>query len=439
MRRLLPALIAFFVGVSAHAQTISALPPASGPLSGSEFVPIVQNGVTKRATSDLFLGTTYNPNSVAITGGTISGVTLAATSVTSTPAASTFGRAWNSTQSGPAGSVAGANSAYAFGGQAGFSYNYFNGSDAANVTGTNPTYAALVSIGLLTGGSTSQGTKIGLNVQLDHDVASSPSAPRDHIALNSWAYGEVSDGGTGTTAMTAAGSLFGTGFGAQARSGAVNLFTVSGGEVDTQMETGSSSYTRMGWSSVDGGQVQGSSVYDTAFEVGSAGGPGWKNGFLLSSLHGSAPLSSGGCAFCTDGVSQTIATGMDLSAYTITGNFLAGPGFSVSGTGVVSALTGGAGGYKIGTKQFAKDDGSFVYLYCEGGTIQCLSMAPAASYYDSDVQNFRSQGGTQYAAFSGSGFNLALGVYSSGASNGVTCSGSPTSSFASTGGIVTHC
>jgi len=48
-------------------------------------------------------------------------------------------------------------------------------------------------------------------------------------------------------------------------------------------------------------------------------------------------------------------------------------------------------------------------------------------------------GGTEIERISSSGIILESGAYFSGATAGVTCSGSPTASFASTNGIVTHC
>jgi hypothetical protein len=48
-------------------------------------------------------------------------------------------------------------------------------------------------------------------------------------------------------------------------------------------------------------------------------------------------------------------------------------------------------------------------------------------------------GGTEIERITSSGIILEGGAYFSGATSGVTCSGSPTGSFASTNGIVTHC
>lgn len=65
---------------------ISGLPAATIPLAGTELVPIVQSGVTKKAavvdfTNRLNLGTiaTQNANSVTVTGGSINGTTVGAT------------------------------------------------------------------------------------------------------------------------------------------------------------------------------------------------------------------------------------------------------------------------------------------------------------------------------------------------------------------------
>jgi hypothetical protein len=111
---------------------------------------------------------------------------------------------------------------------------------------------------------------------------------------------------------------------------------VAGVEADSRIDSGSSAAWQFGVGSVKTGTGAGT-LLDAAYEVGGAVGS-WKNGLLLNSGHSQPPLTTGGCVICTDGVAETIATGMDLSAYTISGNFLKGPGFAVSGTGAVSGI-----------------------------------------------------------------------------------------------------
>lgn len=83
MRNILALLIASSLTVPASAQiAISSLPSAVTPLSGTEVVPIVQGGVTKKV-SATNLAATGTVTSVAVSGGT-TGLTVSGSPVTST-------------------------------------------------------------------------------------------------------------------------------------------------------------------------------------------------------------------------------------------------------------------------------------------------------------------------------------------------------------------
>lgn len=230
--------------------------------------------------------------------------------------------------------------------QASFLYNSICATDALNVTSGSPPYTYGFNVGLLTGGTNSQGTKVAFGATINHNVASTPSAGRDHIAGQFIAAASAGDGGTNTSSG-AAGTNYSVGLVSQLNSGATNLFVTSAGEADCFINTGASAANRWCWSIVDGGNLQGAQS-DAAVEIGSAGGPGFKTALYLDKTHGSNPLSTTGCVICTDGNAATITTGIDLSAYTISGNFLKGPGgFVVDGGanigGVVTlAMTGNA-------------------------------------------------------------------------------------------------
>lgn len=72
-------------------------------------------------------------------------------------------------------------------------------------------------------------------------------------------------------------------------------------------------------------------------------------------------------------------------------------------------------------------------------SIQLGQSGDPTNYYKQTTHEFSSLTGTAYAFISSGGMSLSSGVYSIGAGTGVSCSGSPTGSFASVGGIVTHC
>jgi hypothetical protein len=223
-----------------------------------------------------------------------------------------------------------------------------------------------------TGGALEAGAKVALKAFLQHSVATPTNANKgDHGAIEATAYGTANDGGT---ALVPAGTLYGMSSAGISDSGATFLAVVSGGEIHADMRTGSSAAHRWGWSMVSAGDgtTGHGSVSEGAIELGgSPGSPAssWNVALLLDGFHGGPALSSTGCVICVAD-SENIATGMDLSTYTISGNFLKGPSdnFHVTGAGALKAAS-----------------------------------------------------------------------FAAGASAGVTCSGTPTSSFASVNGIVTHC
>ncbi len=117
-----------------------------------------------------------------------------------------------------------------------------------------------------------------------------------------------------------------------------------GYESDVYTGPGTSLASRGGFSAVGLGYARGT-TFDAAFAAAAhTTAAAWMDALLLTNYSGSAPLATTGCVICTDGSADTIATGMDLSSYTITGNFLKSPGsgFVVTGTGttIINAAAG---------------------------------------------------------------------------------------------------
>lgn len=190
------------------------------------------------------------------------------------------------------------------------------------------------------GGSNSSGTSVALETMLDRTAADSARAWQvgyDDVSAVFTARSSSPNGGTDTS-TGAAGTLFGISPVAQANAGATNLLEVSGMEVDVGIYTGGSSRYKFGASIVDIGNLPAAEL-DSAVEIGAVSS-GWKTGFLLANIHGTAPLASTGCVLCTDGSANTIAKGIDLSAYTITDSFLRSPNFVVMGSGRVGMGAG---------------------------------------------------------------------------------------------------
>lgn len=265
-------------------------------------------------------------------------------------------------QFGTSGSIAGAvGFPFYYLGSPYFVYNTIQVLDQLNVTGTH-VMAAAWAVGMEVGGANSQGSKFALEASIVKDIAgSNPTQLRDIAAGNFDAYASVGDGGTGTSVGTAKGTLFAAGLQIVLASGATNLLTAAGGEINVSIMTGASAASRFGMSAVSTGNLNGATAYDAGFEVSSfAGSPGWKVGLLFSSFHGGPAVNTNGTLIGNDAVATTALNGVDFSFDDFNGGFfLKGgythlgtpgtPNFTVSGLGAVvgtmltTTVTGSAG------------------------------------------------------------------------------------------------
>src|SRR5271166_1854997 len=218
------------------------------------------------------------------------------------------------------------------GSQAGFlAYNEITISDGANVTGDSRTWGILLQYVL--NSTNSQGNKIGFGIQYTVNAAQSGAGDRIAFAPVNIIQSTLTGGG-----------VYGANPGAVALSGATGLGEIAALECDTRMDSGASASYRFGCASVSTGTVQGSTL-DAAYEIGAIVSGPWKTGIILDNIHGGAPIGTTGCVICTDGSANTITTGFDLSSYTISGNFLKGPGsFQVTGAGALTATSGALSG-----------------------------------------------------------------------------------------------
>jgi len=204
------------------------------------------------------------------------------------------------------------------------------------------------------GGSTKTGVAEVLDVAGTFNAPTSPSNTNRNY-VGGVLQMTVTSGDNGTIS-SAKGSAFGANIVVRCNNGATYWYACEGAEIDAVAATGSSMNNRLGLSLVAWGQVNGS-VNDAALQVGTASGntASWGTALLLAkNVNGAAPLLTTGCVVCTDGISETIATGIDLSAYTISGYFLKDANFSVTGAGVVT------GGSFIPTSSTAPTNG--IYL-----------------------------------------------------------------------------
>lgn len=248
---------------------------------------------------------------------------------------------FNILQSGPTtGTTAGVTVQCQLGGQAYFAYNNICiSSDAANVTGSpNPSTVGLA-VGMVTGGANSDWNKAALDVSLNHTTASNAAHNRDNVAAGFGFSSSASEGGTDTGA-----GAKGTGFGSSSacilQAGAVNYFGCVGSEFAVGIQTGASSRLRWAVSAISNTDLQATGI-DAAFVVGgTSGGPGWQNGIIFENLNGGIPISTTGCIMCNDGSPNIVGKGFDFASWTVTGNFITGPGstFAVTGTGFATSI-----------------------------------------------------------------------------------------------------
>lgn len=172
------------------------------------------------------------------------------------------------------------------------------------------------------------------------------SAPSgDYGAATFIAQAEVNDNGTSGTAH---GSLFGFNPLVNLGSNATFWVSIVGGEIDVAAQAGSSLLHKIGLqivqTSIDGTVA---SISNVAYLIGNQNGAqGWDVGYCFGGATGHNPMRTTGTLIGTwagnatqpntgAGAYGTVATGIDFSAYTITGNFLNSTGFSVSGSGAI--------------------------------------------------------------------------------------------------------
>lgn len=268
-------------------------------------------------------------------GGTLLGdtgtltTTSGGTALAINPASDQLGTAY--TQSGSGTNSGNITGPFGFG----FGYNTMLITDSRADFGTSPfTYGQQII--LSTGGPASRGSKIGFSARAIRTAPSNVAvAYGDMIGGLLAAQASIDDGGTNTGAG-ARGTIFGAAVGATAGAGATNYFVVSGAEVDVGINTGASAQNRLGWSITGNGNLNAAQL-DAALEISAANpDPGWKTGLLFSSFHGAKPITVAGTLIGTDGVAQTVAHGIDWSAYTFSSDIIKGPNFRVDNNGNVA-------------------------------------------------------------------------------------------------------
>jgi hypothetical protein len=184
------------------------------------------------------------------------------------------------------------------------------------------------------GNSTVQGARQALDVKsVFNGPDSASSTNRNYVAGVFQQDCFNNDGGGSGTEQ---GNCYGINPVVRLHSTATFYSSFGAAEFDTVFTAGASVKVALGVAVVKWGTGLGS-LADAAFAVGTAtGGQGWGTALILRNGNGAAPLDPSGCVICTDGSANTITTGIDLSSYTISGNFLKGPSSQITGAGLAT-------------------------------------------------------------------------------------------------------
>jgi hypothetical protein len=183
---------------------------------------------------------------------------------------------------------------------------------------------------------------------------SSSNANRNYVGVTGFGSAYSSDNGTGLTAETAKGALFGMSAAAYLQSGAVNWLGVSGIEANVFSQP-NSSYAYASGASLVSGLNHSAAIVDAACWIGAQSGVGWRYGVLFTDRNGVDPVSSYTTLLgsqWTAGGARQIANGVDLRGFTFSDAAFAAPNFKVDVNGNVQ-ITGVTAQVELGSKTTA--------------------------------------------------------------------------------------
>jgi hypothetical protein len=198
------------------------------------------------------------------------------------------------------------------------------------------------------GGTTAQGSRIGIVSNLIQQSATSPSNNnRNYLAIAGILAAQANDNGSSPSSFaTSAGSYTGTLGEVTATSSATSLRYMNGLSGAVQMATGSSVWAKSilvltGGSSDN---VKGSSVDAMIWNWNQGNNAAFNTGILFDNGAGQGfwPISTTGTIFRTLG-NGTAATGIDLSNTTFTNASFVANGFFVNQNGVIATGNAGVG------------------------------------------------------------------------------------------------
>lgn len=252
-------------------------------------------------------------------------------------------------------------------GTAPFSYDSFNVTDNIASSGTVDGLSVFMGID----GSAVNSARQAFQSTMELVAPTSASnTNRNYVAGVFTALAMSGDGG-GSGGGQQKGSIFAINPSVSTSSVATNLAETSGGEVDLNIVTGSSTLDKYGWkiTEIATDAVQGSRNDAALFMGSQSGAVGWGTLWQVGDGLNQNPLLSTGSVFAFKGT-PTIANGFDLSgAGSITGcAFKALSGFCVNGTGGIKS--GAVGGTSGSLQLLGLTSGSFTITASATGSPQ---------------------------------------------------------------------
>jgi hypothetical protein len=259
---------------------------------------------------------------------------------------------------------------------------------------------------LLFGSSGSQGGRIAQYDYLQQNaVTSASSTNRNYVGTQSEITTGTGDGGTDLHS-NAKGGYYAYAADARANTGATNMFELTGGEIDTDTQTGSSMGYLIGWSVVGNNSVQGTNL-DAAIDIGGGNQSGtgnhvgWNFGLVFDDIHGNSPFNGSstviGGSFPSLGT-QTVLYGVNMTAFNCSAACFASNGFSVLQNGTINTVgingvTNGAAAASGTVGQQLSNNTASVGL-SSGVTVNGTSISLGAGQYNVQCTAQFSGGGT---------------------------------------------